>query len=264
MKAASLFMCLLWSTLLAFACLPHKSYAVQLCGQFSSIQVMQTLPSNYAQNKPVIINNDIWNGVSSSQCLSANNADATWFVASSTNNKPTNGAPASYPYSQIGCHYGVCTANNPLPKQVSALNTLIVDWTTTWATRPTGNWNKSYDIWFDTNPTTPVGANAQELMIWFDKNGPIQPIGSLVAYYTTGTAPNTRTWEIWRDGFTTTYKYASGVLPPHAFNVKSIISDAAARGYISPSWYLISVQVGYEIWSGGVGLLTNIFSATIN
>ncbi|HEY2128998.1 MAG TPA: cellulose binding domain-containing protein [Streptosporangiaceae bacterium] len=36
-----------------------------------------------------------------------------------------------------------------------------------------------------------------------------------------------------------------------------------SRGYTKPSWYLIDVEAGFELWQGGAGLATNSFSVNI-
>src|SRR5690606_27295349 len=49
------------------------------------------------------------------------------------------------------------------------------------------------------------------------------------------------------------------------FNARDFILDAINRGsgFGSTSWYLTSVQAGFEPWIGGVGLAVNSFSATV-
>ena len=37
-----------------------------------------------------------------------------------------------------------------------------------------------------------------------------------------------------------------------------LVAYAASRGYIQDSWYLISVESGFELWRGGVGLATDV------
>ncbi len=41
------------------------------------------------------------------------------------------------------------------------------------------------------------------------------------------------------------------------------IKDAVTRGYVQNSWSLTNVFSGFEIWSGGVGLQTTDFAATV-
>ena len=41
-------------------------------------------------------------------------------------------------------------------------------------------------------------------------------------------------------------------------------ADTRSRGYVTNSWYLTSVQAGFEPWNRGVGLAVNSFSVGIN
>ena len=42
-----------------------------------------------------------------------------------------------------------------------------------------------------------------------------------------------------------------------------LFDDAGQRGYLSPSWYLIAVEAGFEIWQGGTGLAVKDFSVAL-
>ncbi|MFD2357470.1 cellulose binding domain-containing protein [Nonomuraea ferruginea] len=46
------------------------------------------------------------------------------------------------------------------------------------------------------------------------------------------------------------------------FAVDTFFSDVVARGYGQRSWYLTSVQAGFEPWVGGAGLAVNSFAVT--
>ena len=48
------------------------------------------------------------------------------------------------------------------------------------------------------------------------------------------------------------------------FSVLDFINDVRNRGAITNSWYLTSIQAGFEPWIGGTGLAVNNFSATVN
>jgi endoglucanase len=49
-------------------------------------------------------------------------------------------------------------------------------------------------------------------------------------------------------------------------DVKPFLLDAMTRGsgFGTTSWYLTSMQMGFEPWNGGVGLAVNSFSATVS
>jgi hypothetical protein len=47
------------------------------------------------------------------------------------------------------------------------------------------------------------------------------------------------------------------------FNVSSFYRDMVNRGYAQNSWYLTSVQAGFEPWVNGTGLAVNNFSYSV-
>jgi cellulose 1,4-beta-cellobiosidase len=50
-----------------------------------------------------------------------------------------------------------------------------------------------------------------------------------------------------------------------SFDLNAFIQDAVKRPEkaIQASWYLTNVFAGFEIWTGGMGLKTNEFSAVV-
>lgn len=52
----------------------------------------------------------------------------------------------------------------------------------------------------------------------------------------------------------------AGVTGVSNLDLGDITRDAVSRGVISPSWYLIDVEAGFELWRGGAGLSTRSFS----
>jgi cellulose 1,4-beta-cellobiosidase len=46
-------------------------------------------------------------------------------------------------------------------------------------------------------------------------------------------------------------------------DISGIAADAASRGYLAATSYLLNVQAGFEIWQGGSGLSTQSFTVTI-
>jgi hypothetical protein len=102
-----------------------------------------------------------------------------------------------------------------------------------------------------------------EIMIWFNRQGSIQPIGSPVGNTTIGG----RTWQVWQgsNGTNNVISYlAPSAITSWNFSVLDFINDVRARGAITNSWYLTSLQAGFEPWIGGAGLAVNNFSVAIN
>jgi Glycosyl hydrolase family 12/Cellulose binding domain len=209
------------------------------------------------------IQNNEW-GSSAPECISTDgNADFT--VANSSIANATNGAPGGYPSIYKGCHWGACTAGSGLPIQESSLGTGRV--TTSWSTSQPGGSNAydvAYDIWFNQTPTTAGQPNGAELMIWLNHNGSVQPFGSQVA---TGVSVGGHTYNVWfgNQGWNTvSYTMTSGATSVSSLDVGQVAANAVSRGYIQPSWYLIDVEAGFELWQGGAGLATNSFSVNVS
>ncbi|MFT7836760.1 glycoside hydrolase [Saccharothrix sp. BKS2] len=219
---------------------------VTICQQYGTT----TIQGRY------VVQNNRW-GSSANQCI---NVTSTGFqITQQQGSAPTNGAPLSYPSVYLGCHYGNCSPGSNLPMQVSRIRSA----TSSINYRYTGGtYNASYDIWLDPTPKT-TGVNQMEIMIWFNRQGSIQPIGSAVGNATVGG----RTWQVWRgnNGGNNVISYvAPSPITSWSFNVLDFINDVRNRGAITTSWYLTSIQAGFEPWNGGTGLAVDNFSASVS
>src|SRR5690242_11029507 len=207
------------------------------------------------------IQNNEW-GSSAPECVSTDgNADFT--VANSSISNSTSGAPGGYPSIYKGCHWGACTSSSGFPIQVSALHTGAV--TSSWNTSQPGGGNAydvAYDIWFNQTPATSGQPNGAELMIWLNHNGSVQPFGSQVA---SNVSIGGRGYNVWfgNQGWNTiSYTMTSPATSVSGLDIGQLVADAVSRGYIQPSWYLIDVEAGFELWQGGAGLATTSFSVS--
>ena len=124
-------------------------------------------------------------------------------------------------------------------------------------------YNTAYDVWF--HPTKdyasrPAGA---ELMIWLNRTSWVQPIGK--PYYDV-TIAGTK-WTVWYGAANPpviSYVRKTPVTSVKDLPIEAFARDAMLRGVIKPTWYLQSVQAGFEPWTGGTGLTTKSFSVTRN
>jgi len=204
-----------------------------------------------------VVQNNVW-GADTAQCL---NVTATGFTVTTANhNKPTNGAPASYPSIYAGCHYANCSAGSGLPMQASSASFGGVRTSVTMAYPTTGTWDAAYDIWFDPTPRTDGQNTGAEIMIWLNRQGTIQPVGSRVGSATLAGG----TWDVWfgNIGWNVVSYVRTAATTSMDFAVSTFYGDAIGRGYAQASWYLTSVQAGFEPWVGGTGLAVNTFSYT--
>ena len=201
--------------------------------------------------------NNRW-GTSAQQCI--NVTDSGFAITSQAGVGSTSGAPVSYPAIYYGCHYTKCSPGTNLPMQVSAISSATSSINYTYVSGAT--YDAAYDIWLDPSPKKD-GVNQQEIMIWFNRQGSIQPIGSVVGNATIGG----RTWQVWQgsNGSNAVVSYvAPSPISSWSFSVLDFINDVKNRGAITSSWYLTSIQAGFEPWIGGTGLAVSNFSAAVN
>ena len=97
-------------------------------------------------------------------------------------------------------------------------------------------------------------------MVWLNQTGSIQPIGSKIGTANIAGA----TWDVWSGNIG--WNVISYVRQ-HADVVAELLvndfwNDVVSRGLGSTSWYLTSIQAGFEPWVGGAGLAVNSFSVT--
>ena len=217
----------------------------QICEQFGST----TIGGKY------VVQNNRW-GSTAEQCI--NVTGSGFQITSQQGSAPTNGAPLSYPSIYVGCHYSNCSPGTNLPRQVSQIGSANSSISYNYTG---GTYDAAYDIWLDPTPKT-TGVNQMEIMIWFNRQGPISPVGSPVG--TTTVAG--RTWEVWQgwNGGNDVVSYvAPSPISSLSFNVMDFVRDVDARTQVTDSWYLTSIQAGFEPWNGGTGLAVSSFSADI-
>jgi Glycosyl hydrolase family 12 len=226
-----------------------------------------TKPLCNSQTAPVAssaytVENNEW-GSNAPECITTN-GNTDFSVANSSIANSTDGAPGGYTAIYRGCHYGACTPDSGFPIQVSDIHPGTV--TTSWSTTQPGGSNDydvAYDIWFNQTPTTSGAPNGAELMIWLNHNGPVQPFGSKVA---SNVSLGGRSYDVWygkQAWNTVSFTMNTGTTSVSNLDLEPLIADAVSRGYISPSWYLIDVEAGFELWHGGAGLATKSFSVNV-
>ena len=198
------------------------------------------------------------NDSSLEECATINGVGFT--ITTADFRKATNGPPGAYTSIYRGCHWGTCTSSNPFPIQESNLAsaTSSVNFT-----QPSGyNNDAAYDIWFNQTSTTSGQPKGAEVMIWLNHQGVIQPFGSRAAT----AAIDGAQYEVWT-GKQSSWKVVSYVASPPVTSVTNLnllpfFEDAVSRGSLDPSWWLIDVEFGFEIWTGGKGLAMSDFSVT--
>jgi Glycosyl hydrolase family 12 len=209
------------------------------------------------------------------------------------------GAWQAYPFTGAGCAYNLCSPHTDMPMQVRRLpgnaNTSF-SWR---GSQAPGNWNASYDIWFDHDDQTTAQDDGAELMIWLRPNpgykGGVRVRIAKRQYW----FMHWRTCQRAGPAGVTPPRAGPGVTPPrggpeitppragpgaHAgicwnyvqFRFLSVV-HGVQRLWLMPfirflegqdhlvrgSWWLTSVHAGYELVSGGKGLHTTWFNVHI-
>ena len=221
----------------------------------------------HSQTHPVsggaytVMNNE-WHS-DADQCITTDGT-ASFTVANSSIANSTHGAPGGYPLIYKGCHWGACTPGSGLPIRVSSIRagTVITSWSTT---QPGGSshYNVTYDIWFNRAPTTNGQPDGAELMIWLNRHGTLHPAGPRVA---SDVSIGGRSYHVYlrqRGWNTITFLMTTGTTSVRHLDLQPLVTYAVSQGYIQDSWYLISVESGFELWRGGAGLATDSFSVKV-
>ena len=210
-------------------------------------------------NGAYIVQNNEWNSTARA-CVASDRSASFTLTASVIDNGA--GIPGAFPSIFQGCHWGLCTAVNPFPIQVSVLKSEIANWSVTTAG---GSWDQTFDLWFATKRSVPAEPDGAELMVIL-RPAPAQGFpGKRVA----NVKIQHNRYDIWfASPPQTKVNYVAYVsTKPQAnvsnFDLRQFIRDAVLRGYIDAWWYQLSVEAGFEIWKGGTGLSTNSFSVSV-
>lgn len=226
--------------------LPARADTV-LCDQYAST----TIQGRY------VAQNNRW-GTSAAQCV--NVTGSGFQITRADGSVPTNGAPKSYPSVFYGCHYTNCSPGTNLPKQLGSISSAPTSVSFGYVSGAV--YDASYDIWLDPTPRT-NGVNQTEIMVWYNRVGSVYPVGSQVGTATVGGL----SWQVWTgwNGSNNVISFvSSSTLSSWGFDVMAFVGQAVGRGLASSSWYLTSVQAGFEPWQAGTGLAVNSFSTYVN
>jgi hypothetical protein len=134
---------------------------------------------------------------------------------------------------------------------------------TTGPVQPNSWYNASYDIWFDKTAQVPVPhqANGAEVMIWLQHVNVMAPAAGSQVYTIDGIQFQVMKWTSSFQG--TSWHYvafvAVGQHTSASLSLNPFFRQAEQFGSLSSSWYLTSVDFGFEIPKGGVGLRVNSF-----
>jgi Glycosyl hydrolase family 12 len=170
------------------------------------------------------------------------------------------GSVQAYPFTGVGCAYALCSPGTDLPRRVRSLSPQAnTSWT--WSGTTSGEWNASYDLWFDRGDQVTTQDNGAELMIWL-RTMPGYSRGRFV--YVAGRWMKFMNWRTCHVSTCWNYiqfRFLSTVHSVQGLRLWPFIRYAIRHGLIRSRWWLTSVHAGYELWSGGRGLATTWFNA---
>jgi Glycosyl hydrolase family 12 len=231
-------------------------------GRLCKYQVARVSGGSY------VVQNNEWDSAAP-ECVTTDGG-AEFRVANSAIWNATDGAPGAYPSIFGGCHWGDCTTGglgaHPLPLSGLGGGMLQSSWSTTDPSASEDAYDVAYDIWINQTPTTSGSPDGTEVMVWLNHRGPVQPAGRVVTRRPV--LIGGRRYDVWYSpggggGDTVSYEMTSARTGVNDLDIGTLINDAKRRGYTKPSWYLISVEAGFEIWRGGAGLATRSFSVNL-
>ena len=250
LRALTVLAAVIGSLLLTVVVAGHAGADTVLCEKYGATTI---------QNGRYYVQNNNW-GDDTTQCVNVTSTGFT--ITQASHNKPQNGAPGSYPSVFAGCHYTRCTTGSGLPLRVSDSRFSTIQ-TSVRMTYPgsAGIYDAAYDVWFDPTARTDGQNTGAELMVWLNHTGSVQPVGARVA--TVNLAGGT--WDVWfgNIGWNVVSYVRTSATGSISFAVSSFYNDMLSRGYARNTWYITSVQAGFEPWVGGTGLAVNDFSYSI-
>jgi hypothetical protein len=230
---------------------PRSGAETLLCKQRGSLSIR----GEYA------IKNDNFAGAP--QCLTTTGGDTPGFKVAVSKANSTGVEPLSYPEIFIGCTWGRCSPDSPLPARLNTLRDPRTSWET--SQRAGGVWNAAYDLWFDRYPLRNGQATGAEMMIWLNSKG-TESSASWPVVTLDGTRWYLVTWIT--HGHGKRWRYISFRKVDPTWQVRHLelapfFRVAERSHWIKPDWYLLNIDAGFEIWRGGKGLTTRSFSAVM-
>ncbi len=221
-----------------------------LCQPYQHMAATGTLRSRY------VIRNDDYGR--RGECITGRRS-GPGFTVTESGARVAHVEPVAFPNVFVGCSWGVCSPRSGLPRRVGRVRSLVTSWSV--RERARGVWAVSYDIWFDRARHTSGQAKGAEIMIWLSSRGfganrwPVVQVQNAryhLAHWVTG--HHGQRWTYIQ------FNRIRSTARVRNLSVKQFIGVAERHGLINPDWWLTSVEAGFEIWRGGVGLRTTSFS----
>jgi hypothetical protein len=165
------------------------------------------------------------------------------------------GGVMSFPYVFTGCSWSICTRDSGLPARASSLRHPRATWHTTGRAR--GQWNASFDLWFGKRRMTTGQATGAELMIWL--NARRLPLDSRRIVWADGVRWYLAHWKARARHGRKRWNYIQfrRVHPKRGvrnLRLNPFIHRAEHFRLVKRWWWLLNIEAGFEVHSGGKGL----------
>ena len=205
-----------------------------------------------------IVRNDNFGG--RTECISNDGLRPNFSVTSSAAAATGPTRPPTRTCSTV--QLGPVQGQSVLPAPVTRVRAASASWSI--ATKAPGRWNAAFDIWFGRHRSAYRDqATGAELMIWLNAhNDPATRAKTFRADH--------RRWYVyhWVARLRASMELRPGprgtpTTRVTGLNLLPIMRHVENMGLIRRDWWMLNVESGFEIWTGGTGLATKSFSAHI-
>lgn len=204
--------------------------------------------------------NNVWNA-DTPQCVAV--GDQTLRVDRAEHDLLPVGSPAASPALLKGCHWEICSDGGGLPVQVDRMPAVTSDWVSSLA--DAGTYSAAYAVWFHSEPTIDGAPDGAEMSIRLAGREAARPGGLLVG----GSIPlSGASWDVWFEQAEgrnrIVYERIGDVSSVDGLDIRAFTRDSLGRGWVEPEWYLVGVEAGFHLWSGGTGNAIERFSVSVD
>ncbi len=223
------------------------------------------------------LNNNIWgagtNGAGN-QCVWYNSSNGQWGVNSShTSGSAQNikGYPSlvrGWIWFNSNGSIWASPSDNSYPTRVRDIKSFHSNWSVV-VPNNGEKYNTAYDIWLDGN-NNPNYKAQYEIMVWINYKGPayngndFKPVGTKIASNISRAGHRWDVYEGWNGSNNVfTFRRTSNTNSVNNINLLSLINYAKDQGFIKSSDYVLGLQAGFEIVSGGAFKTTNYTSTLV-
>lgn len=225
---------------------PAKASVRRLCQQGEHIRVTSHDGRRFS------VRNDFWG--TRHFCLKNVNHRPNFKVTRAGHNL-LHGRVMSFPYVFTGCSWSICTLDSGLPARASSLHRPRATWHTSGGAR--GRWNAAFDLWFGKRRMTTGQATGAELMIWLNARRLPLDSGHIVrvdgvrwylAHWKARALRGSKKWNYIQ------FRRVHPKLGVRNLRLNPFIHRAEHFRLVMRRWWLLNIEAGFEVHTGGKGL----------